>query len=152
MHAVWKFLLNDDFLYMHIYGIVVWCHNGVEQHIYLRIFIYSADYSKKWASWFHTALWLIIFRVLLATIQDQGLCPCPHCLVPDTKLNQLGLIADMKTHIKKDCIYPADSVNKAWNMIYNFGDSVNSTTVQQLLKAISNVPTSVSCWLFYLKC
>jgi hypothetical protein len=50
----------------------------------------------------------------------------------------------MKTHIKKYRVYPADSVNKAQNAIYNFGDSVNGTTVQQLLKATSNVPTSVS--------
>ena len=151
MHAVWKFLLNDNFIHMHIYGMVVQCHDGVEWHIYLRIFTYSADYPEKWALWFHATLWLIIFRVLLATIRDQGLCLCPCCLVPDTKLDQLGLIADMKTRIKKYHIYPTNSVKKAWNAIYNFGDSVNGTTVQRLLKATSNVPTSVSHRSFHLK-
>ena len=47
MHAVWKFLLNDDFIYAHIYGMVVWCHNGVEQRVYPRIFTYLADYPEK---------------------------------------------------------------------------------------------------------
>ncbi len=47
MHAVWRFLLNNNFIHMHTYGMVVWCHDGVERHIYLRIFTYSADYSEK---------------------------------------------------------------------------------------------------------
>jgi hypothetical protein len=127
------------------------CHDGVERRIYPRIFTYSADYPEKWVSWFHAASWLIIFRVLLATIRDQGLCPCPRCLVPNTKLDQLGLIADMKTCIKQYRVYPTDSVNKARNAIYNFGDSVNSSTVQRLLKPTSTVPTSVSRRSFHLK-
>jgi hypothetical protein len=47
MHAVWKFLLDDDFIHAHIYRIVVWCYNGVEQHLYPRIFTYLADYPEK---------------------------------------------------------------------------------------------------------
>jgi len=82
------------------------------------------------ASLFQAAFRLIDFRVLLATIQDQGLCPCPRCLVPDTQLDQLGLIADMKNRIKKFRVYQADSVNKARDAIYNFGDPVNGSTVQ----------------------
>ena len=144
MHAIWRFLLDDNFVHAYTYGMVVWCHDGIERCIYLRIFMYSADYPKKWASLFHTALWLIDFRVLLATIWDQGLCPCPCCLVPDTKLDQLGLVADMNNCIKKYCVYQADSVNKAWSTIYTFGDPINGSTVQRLLKATSTVPTSVS--------
>jgi len=30
MHTVWSFLLNDDFIHMHTYGMVVQCHDGVE--------------------------------------------------------------------------------------------------------------------------
>jgi len=47
MHAVWRFLLNDDFIHAHTYGMVVCCHDGVEQCIYLCIFMYAADYPKK---------------------------------------------------------------------------------------------------------
>jgi len=99
---------------------------------------------------FNTALSLIDFRVLLATIRDQGLCPCPRCLVPDAKLDQLGLVADMKIRINKYRVYPTESVNKARNAIYNLGVPVNGTTVQQLLKSTSTVPTSVSPQSFHL--
>jgi hypothetical protein len=47
MHAVWRFLLDDDFVHMHTYGMVVRCHDGVERRIYPRIFTYSADYPEK---------------------------------------------------------------------------------------------------------
>jgi hypothetical protein len=30
MHVVWRVLLNDDFIHVHTYGIVVQCHDGVE--------------------------------------------------------------------------------------------------------------------------
>ena len=47
MHAVWKFLLNDDFLHAYKYGMVIRCHDGIERRIYPRIFTYSADYPEK---------------------------------------------------------------------------------------------------------
>jgi hypothetical protein len=92
----------------------------------------------------------MVSRVLIATIRDQGLCPCPRCLVSDKKLDQLGLVADMKTRINNYRVYPTESMNKARDAIYNFGDPVNGSTVQRLLKATSTVPTSVSPQTFYL--
>ena len=47
MHAVWKFLLDDHFIHIHTYGMVVRCHDGVERRIYPRFFTYSADYPEK---------------------------------------------------------------------------------------------------------
>jgi hypothetical protein len=49
MHAVWKFLLDDEFLRVYKYGIVLQCQDGIEQCIYPRIFTYSADYPEKCA-------------------------------------------------------------------------------------------------------
>ena len=49
MHTVWKFLLDDDFLHSYKYGMVLRCQDEMEQHIYPRIFTYSADYPEKWA-------------------------------------------------------------------------------------------------------
>jgi hypothetical protein len=48
MHAVWKVLLDDDFLHAYKYGIVIKCHDGVERRVYPRIFTYSADYPEKY--------------------------------------------------------------------------------------------------------
>jgi hypothetical protein len=47
MHAVWKLLLDEDFLHAYNYGMVLQCQDGIEQHIYPRIFTYSADYPEK---------------------------------------------------------------------------------------------------------
>jgi len=119
-------------------------HLSENIHVFCRL---SREVSSAISACF--SLWLIVFRVLLATIWDQGLCPCLCCLVPDTKLDQLGLVADMKTQIQKYCVYPTDAVKKAWDTIYNFADPVNSTTVQRLLKGTSTVPTSVSHQSFH---
>lgn len=47
MHAVWKFLLDDDFLHAYKYGMVIRCQDGIERRIYPRVFTYSADYPEK---------------------------------------------------------------------------------------------------------
>ena len=47
MHAVWKFLLDDDFLHAYKYGMVLRCQDGIERRIYPRVFTYSADYPEK---------------------------------------------------------------------------------------------------------
>ena len=77
-------------------------------------------------------------------IQDQGICPCPHCLIPKPKLDRLRLISDSKNHIDKACKYDIDSVNKARKAIYELGKPIGGVYIQQLLKASSAVPTSVS--------
>ncbi|KAJ3859890.1 hypothetical protein EV359DRAFT_75447 [Lentinula novae-zelandiae] len=96
-YAVWRFLLNDAFLHAYKYGIVIKCFNGVERHVYPRFFTYSADYPEK---------------VLLATICERGLCPCPRCLF---------------------------KLTREW--IYNQGVKIQGSTVQCILKATSSVPT-----------
>ena len=50
MHAVWQFLLDDDFLHGYKYGIIIQCFDGIERHVYLWLFTYSADYPEKYVS------------------------------------------------------------------------------------------------------
>jgi len=47
MQAIWKYMLDDDFIHAMIYGVVVICYDGVKRRIYPRIFTYSADYPEK---------------------------------------------------------------------------------------------------------
>lgn len=47
MHAVWRFLLDDEFIHAYTYGIVIQCHDGIQRRIYPRIFTYAADYPEK---------------------------------------------------------------------------------------------------------
>jgi hypothetical protein len=48
MHAIWSFLLDNDFLHAYTYGIVVQCIDGIKRRVYPRIFTYSADYPEKY--------------------------------------------------------------------------------------------------------
>jgi Plavaka transposase len=48
MHAVWKFLLDDDFIHAHTYGMVVKSPDGIERRVYPHVLTYSADYPEKY--------------------------------------------------------------------------------------------------------
>ncbi|KAI0263704.1 hypothetical protein BGY98DRAFT_928452 [Russula aff. rugulosa BPL654] len=127
MHGVWKVLLDEDFLHATSYGMVVRCHDGIERRVYPRILTYSADYPEK---------------VLIATIRDQGLCPCPRCLVPKTKLDQMGSNIDMKNRTEKARKYLPDNVRNARRAIYKLGMPIGGVAVARSLKETSSVPTS----------
>ena len=47
IQAVWKYILDDDFIHAMIYRVVITCYDGVKRRIYPRIFTYSADYPEK---------------------------------------------------------------------------------------------------------
>ena len=47
VQAVWRFILDDDFIHAMWYGVVITCHDGIKCRIYPRIFTYSADYPEK---------------------------------------------------------------------------------------------------------
>ena len=47
MQAIWKYLLDDDFIHAMKYGVVVTCYNGIKRRTYPQIFTYSADYPEK---------------------------------------------------------------------------------------------------------
>jgi len=57
MHAVWKFLLDEDFLHAYTYGIVVRSLDGIERRVYPCILTYSADYPEKYVYYFHFPLY-----------------------------------------------------------------------------------------------
>ncbi|KAJ3556133.1 hypothetical protein NP233_g12048 [Leucocoprinus birnbaumii] len=127
VHAVWRKLLDDEFLEAYKYGIVIRCIDGVERRVYPRFFTYSADYPEK---------------VLLATIRDKGLFPCPRCLVHRSELRSLGLKKDAQTRSEKFRTYVGDKISAARKAIYDLGLSIRSNAVELLLRPISAVPTS----------
>ena len=47
MHAVWRFLLDCDFIHAYKYGMIITCSDGIKRRVYPRIFTYSADYPEK---------------------------------------------------------------------------------------------------------
>ncbi|THV03619.1 hypothetical protein K435DRAFT_650870 [Dendrothele bispora CBS 962.96] len=126
MHEVWKLLLDEEFLKAYEYGIVIRCADGVERRIYPRIFTYSADYPEK---------------VLLATIRDKGMCPCPRCMVAKSVLDQLG--CDDDSHVRTDNVRPyfKSKVKAARRLIYNGAVPIRGAKVERQLKETSSVPT-----------
>jgi hypothetical protein len=82
-------------------------------------------------------------RVLLATIRDKGLAPCPRCLVPKSALDKLGLVRDMTIRVKQFRQYMANRVEAARRAIYDFAKPITGVAVEGLLKEFSGVPTKV---------
>ena len=83
-------------------------------------------------------------RVLLATIRDNGLCPCPRCLMPKTHLDRLGWILDSAFRITniRHCLHK--KVQAARDLVYRLGHATAGAGVNGLLKLTSSVPTVVS--------
>ncbi|KAG2058593.1 hypothetical protein BDR06DRAFT_980408 [Suillus hirtellus] len=99
----------------------------------------------KWEL-FH-ALWRILLddefldAVLIATIHDKEVCPCPWCFLPTSCFDQLGLKADILACIKSVCLYLRDKVFAAREALYKLGTLIKGTAAEHLLKVFSLVPT-----------
>ncbi|KAJ4002008.1 hypothetical protein F5050DRAFT_1802587 [Lentinula boryana] len=141
MHAVWRFLLDDEFVHAYRCGIVIKYFDGIEHRVYPHFFTYSADYPEKFVfSNSGSAKLMATNRVLLATIRDLGSCPCPRCLIPKSLLDQMGSKRDMKRQ-EKIRIFLVDKVMRAHQWIYNEGSKIRGSAVERLLKETSSVPT-----------
>ena len=50
MHAIWRLLLDDDFVDTYTDGILIECADGIVRRFFPRLFSYSADYPEKYVS------------------------------------------------------------------------------------------------------
>ena len=93
--------------------------------------------------------------VLLATIRDKGLCPCPRCLVPMDLIHKMGTRADMQRRIKtlrRDNLSRQKLIRQARSLIFNEGKAVGNDAVNELLQSESLVPTEVRQTASVLTC
>jgi len=87
------------------------------------------------------------YRVLIAGIKFLGHCPCPQCLVEKSDLPTMGMVRDMRCHIKKPGVDDDDRrhhIAAARHLIFKKGAAVDSERVRALLNEFSYVPTFVS--------
>ncbi|KDR69150.1 hypothetical protein GALMADRAFT_230924 [Galerina marginata CBS 339.88] len=129
IHAIWKLLLDDEFMHAYEHGIVIMCPDGVLRRFYPRIFTYSADYPEK---------------VLLAAIRNLGACPCPRCLIPKERIPELGTVNDQKRRETLERLVNGEvefDVLLARDQIYRKGKGVKSAGVERILAPKSLVPT-----------
>ena len=86
-------------------------------------------------------------RVLLATIRNLGGCPCPRCELTKDQISQVGTIPDdnRRTRLKR-----TNGTRLSWNIrvardaIYQYGKTIKSKVVEDILFPLSYVPTSVN--------
>ena len=86
------------------------------------------------------------YRVIIASIQNLGHCPCPWCLIPLDHAANMGMQRDMtqqKTLARIDDANRHDHVKVAHELIYEKSNGINSKGVQNLLQETSLVPTTV---------
>ncbi|KAH7917271.1 hypothetical protein BV22DRAFT_1026716, partial [Leucogyrophana mollusca] len=128
-HEQWKILLDDEFLEAYEHGIVITCCDGLKWRFYLWIFTYSADYPEK---------------ILIATVRNRGICPCPRCLIPMTRVADMGKERDM---LQRSLLARVDDgarqakITTSRRLIYEKNYAVNTPKVEELLKPESLVPT-----------
>ncbi|KIK75785.1 hypothetical protein PAXRUDRAFT_784545 [Paxillus rubicundulus Ve08.2h10] len=122
VHAVWRILLDDDFVKAYKDGIVIKCYDGVVCRVYPRIFMYSADYPEK---------------ILIATIRDKGICPCPRCLVPKSSFGRLGLFTDIVMRLSKARTYLRSKIISARHAIYQLGVPIKGNTFAERLAPLN---------------
>jgi hypothetical protein len=89
----------------------------------------------------------MVRRIIIASIRDLGLCPCPRCLMPLAVVSNMGKARDMK--MRKSLARVDDQerrykVELARGFIYNKGYLVNSNAVERVLRPESLVPNIVS--------
>jgi hypothetical protein len=85
-------------------------------------------------------------RILLASIRNLGICPCPRCLIPLSRAHCFGMARDTAQRtaiVRVDNHTRQNKVYAARRLIYEKQYGVNSAAIQDLLKDESLVPTSV---------
>ena len=150
MHAIWRLLLDDEFMDAYKNGIIIVFPDGISRRVFPRFSIYSADYPEKCAvsldniPQYRTNLFN---RVLLAGIKYLGKHPCPRCLVEKCHIPELGSKADLGRRERLariddgPCQFDVESARK---LIYTQGVRINSKRITAILDPKSLVPTRVS--------
>jgi hypothetical protein len=85
-------------------------------------------------------------RILIACIRNLGRCPCPRCLIPLDRVDNMGMRQDMtqrKTLARVDSAERRNRVATAREHIYQKNYLVDGAPVERLLQNDSLVPTAV---------
>lgn len=92
----------------------------------------------------------LFYRVLIATIKDMGLCPCPRCVTPKSMFGSLGLAGDMRSRVNNLRAYIMTNVVQARDFIHRWGNTVDGVKVDNTLGEGSWVPVIVGEIAFLL--
>ena len=90
------------------------------------------------------------YRILVASIQNFGCCPCPRCLIPLVRVANMGMRRDMAQCMSLtwvDNLERRRCIKAAREIIYLKNYRTNSKAVEDLLQQDSLVPTAASVYL-----
>jgi hypothetical protein len=90
---------------------------------------------------------------MISSIRDRGYCPCPRCLIPLERVQNMGMARDMRQRItlaRVDDDVRRRKVGVARDIIYGKNYAVDSAPVEAILKEESLVPSSVSARIYSL--
>ncbi|KAG2010174.1 hypothetical protein CC2G_013017 [Coprinopsis cinerea AmutBmut pab1-1] len=126
-HAVWKLLLDPEFMEAYKKGILVHCADGILRRLFPRFFFYSADYPEK---------------VLVATIQYLAHSGCPGCYTAKEFFDELGTQDDdiRRDEIREDNKEYRKRIRDAREQIFEKGAGVDWKAVKDILSDRSEVP------------
>ena len=86
------------------------------------------------------------YRIMIATIRDFGLYPCPRCLIPKEEIPKIGTEDDRHTRKelqRADTTERQDRVQQVRRNLYENGYALTGDYVDGYLKEGSMVPTKV---------
>ena len=90
---------------------------------------------------------MLLYRILLASIRNLGQCPCPRCLIPLNRVQNLGMRRDKAQRAslaRVDGLERRNRIKAAREIIYAKNYKTDSKAVEDLLRRDSLVPTAAS--------
>ncbi|KZT36764.1 hypothetical protein SISSUDRAFT_988644 [Sistotremastrum suecicum HHB10207 ss-3] len=121
-------LLDEDFYNAYKHGMVIEFPDGIKRRVFPRILTWSADYPEK---------------CLLATIRENGRCPCPRCFIKKSEIRNLGTKRDQRMRLqrrRKDNSWRRVMIESVRRNLYIFGKAIAGQFVNKRLDEFSMTP------------
>ena len=120
-----------------------WSHQAhtIFTHIHLLCWL---PWKVGWIYRMYVSHWHIGPRILLVSIHDKGICPCPQCLILKSTFHQLGFLNDVSARISSIQLPFIQKILDTWWAIYFLGKPLKSALVEYILKPLFLVLTVVS--------
>ncbi|KAI0633696.1 hypothetical protein C8Q77DRAFT_1157868 [Trametes polyzona] len=128
MQEIWLLLMDEQFMYAYIHGLIIACGDGVRRRMFIRFLLYAADYPEK---------------MLLACLKYFARCPCPRCRINKDKIIEMGTTQDLyrRNWIRVDNDDVNHRIGLARKWIFQHGMSLTSIHISRLLDPLSITPS-----------
>ncbi|KAG2072058.1 hypothetical protein BDR04DRAFT_1127846 [Suillus decipiens] len=121
IQAIWKLLLDEDFMWAYEHGLVICCGDRVTHRV---------EVSLIW--------------ILIARIKFLGECLCPCCLVKKADVPEMGTEQNMCDHMILQCVKNRahhKKIDCAHKLIFEHSTPVDGRRVKSVLNSESLIPT-----------